>query len=117
MARTQTASQTGAGSTRWFKVTPHVTPFQVSVQVGVFGTISARVEVTLDEPDAVTGQLPQLLGPGAPPAAAVALTAPGTVALTVDGLLSITTPVTAIRVTVDSGTGTANVRVLQAGLV
>jgi len=116
MARTQTAIQTGAGSTRWVKVNPHVAPFQVSVQIGVSGTVSCRVEVTLDEPDAVTGQLPQLLGPGAAPLAAVALNAPGTAAFTADGLAAISQPVTAVRVTVDTGTGTAFVRVLQAGI-
>lgn len=116
MARIQAGAQTGAGSTRWIKLNPHVAPFQASVQVSVSGTVSYRVEITLDETDAVTGQAPQLLGAGPQPPAPAALAAPGTTAQTADSIAAITQPVAAVRVTVDSGTGTATVRVLQAGL-
>lgn len=116
MARVQTATQTGAGSTRWIKLTSHVTPFSTSVQVGLGGgTASYRIEVTLDETDPTPD--PQLPGAVLANRTVTPIAAPGTVGATADGLVAIQQPVSAVRVTVDSGTATVNVRVLQAGLI
>ena len=117
MARVQTAAQAGAGSTRWIKLNPHVTPFSVSVQVGLSGGAATyQIEATLDETDPVVGLAPQLMGnPPAPPAA-LATVAPGTAPANADGIFAIQQPVAGVRVTVTGGGGTANVRVLQAGL-
>lgn len=117
MARLQVAAQTGPGSTRWFKLNPHVDPFSVSVQVGLAGTAATyQVEVTLDEVDAVVGELPELLGDGAAPPPPLVVVAPGTAPASADGLFAIQQPVAAVRVTVTAGAGTVHVRVLQAGI-
>lgn len=118
MARTQTATQTGVGSTRWFKVNSHVTPFSASVQVGLGGTTATyQVEVTLDETDPMISQPIQFPGSDQQPPAAVPILAPGTASVSADGIVAIQQPVMGVRVTVTAGTGTARVRVLQAGLV
>ena len=115
MARLQTATQTGPGSTRWFKMNPHVTPVGISVQVGFGGAAgSVNVEVTLDETDPTVGT-----GNNSITGAGPAFVAPVAVAiatLTADGIVSIQNPVAAVRATVTAGASPVLVRAIQAGL-
>ena len=103
------ASQSGIGSTRWLKLNQHISPFNATVQIGLLGTSATyQVEGTLDETDVTVA------GAGYLPPVPIVLA--NATALTADGLVPITTPVSAVRVTITAGAGTVLARVLQAGV-
>lgn len=100
--RPKTISQTGAGSTAWMPVDWRQSPFNASVSVVVTGTVSYDVEHTFDDvfDAAVT--------PTAWDHATLA-------AQTANGNSNYAFPIRAVRVTVNSGTGTAALTWMQAG--
>jgi hypothetical protein len=96
----------GVGSSQWFIVQWQVTPFNLGLTYTVTGTQTAQIEITTDDPN----NLPA--GVIAP----VPTTATGLGTLNTTTYGSITTPITAWRVTVTAGTGTGRVSSIQAGL-
>lgn len=113
-----TMGTNGVASTRWIKLTPHIDSFAFSTAISLNGgAASTQVEVTLDEPDYVTGAT---VVPGGYQVFQIpaAFPAPGTTASNSDTFSFFTCPVQAVRLTVISG-GTATIRfvALQSGLI
>ena len=97
----QSASQTGAGSTNAFVMNTNVTPFNVGFGVVVSGTVNYTVQHTFDDPAVgFTTWFPH------PTIAAQGTNQDGNYAF----------PVTGIRLTVNSGGGTATLSLIQAGI-
>jgi hypothetical protein len=99
--KVQIASKTGAGSTTPFVMNTNTTPFNVGFGVIVSGVVDYTVEHTFDDPAvAFTTWFPH------PTVAAQIANADGNYAF----------PVTGIRLTVNSGAGTATLKLIQAGI-
>ena len=105
-------SQTGAGSTRWVSVSTHMTPMNLSIAATVTGTVDFTVEYTYDDywtwdnPGAavLTSRTPTVW--------------PDTVLVgaTASGETTFNNPITAWRLTVNSGSGTVAGVGIQAGI-
>lgn len=99
-----TLSQTGVGNSVPIPCDIYLTPFNVSLGVEVTGTVTYSVQWTFDDvwdPNATITWDP----------AAANLTA------AVDNQQgSLVSPVTAVRLSVTAGTGTAKLRLVQAGV-
>lgn len=99
--RVQTVSRTAAGSSSALVMNTNTNPFNVGFGVTVSGTVNYTVQHTFDDP-----------GVGFttwfnhPTAASLTAAADGNYAF----------PVTGIRITVNSGSGTATLRLVQAGI-
>lgn len=102
-----TRSLTGVGNDVPIPLDIYLTPFNVSIQVTVTGTITYSVQWTQDDVFA-TGYNPAT---GNWFAAAANLTA-----ATDNEAGSLVSPVTAVRLITTAGTGTAAMRVVQAGV-
>ena len=99
--KVQTVSQTGAGSTTPFVMNTNCTPFNVGFGVKVTSTVNFTVQHTFDDPAVgFTTWFPH------PTIASLAANADGNYAF----------PVTGIRLTVNSGGGTATLKLIQAGI-
>ena len=99
--KVQIVSKTGAGSSSALVMNTNCTPFNVGFGVVVSGTVNYTVEHTFDDPAvAFTTWFPH------PTVAAENANADGNYAF----------PVTGIRVTVNSGGGTATMNLVQAGI-
>ena len=98
--KVQIAAQTGAGSTGPFGMNTNVTPFNVGFGVIVSGTVNYTVQHTFDDPS--VGFTTWF---NHPTIASQAANADGNYAF----------PVTGIRLTVNSGGGTATMTLIQAG--
>lgn len=99
--KVQIASQTGAGSTTPFVMNTNCTPFNVGFGVLVTGTVDYTVQHTFDDPAVgFTTWFPH------PTIAAQSTNKDGNYAF----------PVTGIRLTVNSGGGTATLKLIQAGI-
>jgi archaellum component FlaF (FlaF/FlaG flagellin family) len=99
--KVQIASRTGAGSTTPFVMNTNTTPFNVGFGVIVTGTVDYTVQHTFDDPAVgFTTWFPH------PTIAAQATNKDGNYAF----------PVTAIRITVNSGGGTVTFKLIQAGI-
>lgn len=99
--QTQITSKTGTGSSTPLVINTNTTPVNVGFAVVVSGTVNYTVQHTYDNP---SGTLTTWFDNS-------------TVASQTankDG--AYTTPITAIRVTVNSGTGTATLSAVQAGI-
>jgi hypothetical protein len=106
VATTVTVGTSGVASSQWYYVDREVSPVNLGIAVVVAGTINYTVEYTLDDPNnPLTATFPTVFS-------LLALAAQTT---TKDS--SITTPITAIRLTQNSFTapGTATMIVAQAG--
>ena len=99
--KVQIASQTGAGSTTPFVMNTNTTPFNVGFGVLVTGTVDYTVQHTFDDP--ATGFTTWFSHP----------TISGETT-NQDGNYAF--PVTGIKVLVNSGTGTATLQLVQAGI-
>lgn len=99
---------TGVGSTLWFIQNWHATPTNIQISGVVVGTtaVNYTVEYTYDDPN----NLPS----GVSFPAAYQLQALKNVTTTLDA--SINDPVTGIRFTINSGTGTVRGTIIQAGI-
>ena len=99
--KVQIVSKTGTGSTSALVMNTNITPFNVGFGVLVTGTVNYTVEHTFDDPAiGFTTWFPH------PTIAALAVNADGNYAF----------PVTGIRLTVNSGGGTATLKLIQAGI-
>lgn len=99
--KVQTVSKTGAGSSSALVMNTNCTPFNVGFCVIVTGTVDYTVQHTFDDPSGtLTTWFPH-------PSIATESTSQ-------DGNYAF--PVSAIRVTVNSGGGTATLKVIQAGI-
>ena len=99
--KVQTVSKTGSGSSSALVMNTNCTPFNVGFGVVVDGTVNYTVEHTFDDPAVgFTTWFPH------PTVATESADADGNYAF----------PVTGIRVTVNSGGGTATMNLVQAGI-
>lgn len=99
--KVQTVSQTAAGSTSALVMNTNTNPFNVGFGVIVTGTVNYTVQHTFDDPAVgFTTWFPH------PTIASQASNQDGNYAF----------PVTGIRLTVNSGGGTATLKLVQAGI-
>ena len=99
--KVQKVSKTGSGSTSALVMNTNCTPFNVGFGVVVTGTVDYTVQYTFDDPAVgFTTWFPH------PTVAAENANADGNYAF----------PVTGIRLTVNSGGGTATMNLVQAGI-
>ena len=99
--KVQIVLQTGTGSTTPFVMNTNISPFNVGFGVTVTGTVTYTVQHTFDDPAVgFTTWFPH------PTVAALAANADGNYAF----------PVTGVRLTVNSGGGTAKLNLIQAGI-
>lgn len=99
--KVQTVSQTGAGSSSALVMNTNTTPFNVGFGAIVSGVVNYTIQHTFDDPAVgFTTWFPH------PTVAAQIASADGNYAF----------PVTAIRVTVNSGAGSVTLKVIQAGI-
>lgn len=99
--KVQIVSQTGAGSTDAIVMNTNISPFNVGFGVVVDGTVDYTVEHTFDDPAVgFTTWFPH------PSVDGEAVDADGNYAF----------PVTGIRLTVNSGGGSATMNLIQAGI-
>lgn len=99
--KVQIVSQTGAGSTAPLVMNTNISPFNVGFGVIVTGTVNYTIQHTFDDPAVgFSTWFPH------PTVAAQAANADGNYAF----------PVTGIRLTVNSGGGTAQLKLIQAGI-
>lgn len=97
----QTVSKTGTGSSDALVMNTNISPFNVGFGVIATGTVDYTVQHTFDDP--ATGFSTWF---SHPTVAAQTANADGNYAF----------PVTGIKVLVNSGTGTAELKLLQAGI-
>lgn len=96
----------GIGASDWRNLNLGVSPFSVGLALIVVGTVNATVNYTYEDPD-------NAVVPGAP--AAFAIAALTSKATNTDGG-ALNTPVAAVQVVINSGTGTATLVIDQAGV-
>lgn len=104
--RPTTISKTGTGSTAPIPMLLFVTPFNVGIGVVVSGTVNYTVQHTFDDVWATDYTASSGTWYNHASLASQAANADGNYAF----------PVTAIRLTVNSGSGTATMTVIQAGV-
>jgi hypothetical protein len=102
-----TAGTSSIGSSPWKLVNWHVTPINIGLAVIVTGTVNYTVEYTYSDP---TNTYPDPLGFPVP----FSVSALASKATTLDSNIII--PVAAVRLTINSGTGSAELIILQAGI-
>ena len=103
-----TVGTNGVGSSRWRIVNWHNTPINIGIGTLVSGTVNYTVEHTYDDPTGVY-QNPNSTFPTVYPN-------PTLNALTANAEGVYTTPISAYRLTVNSGTGTVSMVSLIAGI-
>lgn len=99
--KVQIVSQTGTGSSASIPMNTNVTPFNVGFGVTVTGTVNFTVQHTFDDP--AVGFVTWFSHPTV-----------NAVAVNTDGNYAF--PVTGIKVLVNSGSGTAKLNLVQAGI-
>ena len=110
-----TLGTNSVGSTPWFILNPHITPFDVGVQTHlVSGAATWTIEVTRERVLSAMGiyNAGQAMTPPVP----VPFGWPGLVGLAADATGSINSAVAAVRLTILSGTGTVLADMIQAGI-
>jgi len=103
--RQQIATKTGTGSSNVIATDTYISPFNVGFGVFVTGTANITIQHTFDNPQ--TTASPTWYNH--PTVASIALTDAGQ-----DGNYAF--PVAAIKILVNSGSGTARMTVIQAGI-
>lgn len=105
VAGTVTVGTNGVGSTPWYNLDPFTDTFNVGIGVVVSGTVNFTVQYTYDDANApYTGTFPT----------AFDLSALASKTANTDGTL--TNPCWGVRLTINSGTGTAKIVVIQVGI-
>ena len=115
VATTVTAGTSGVMASRWLVLNYNAAPFTLGIGVVVSGTINYTLQYTYDDVQVVSAPTPSL------PAIPVLPTAWDLTALaskTANTDSSITAPVTAVRLKINSGTApaSATATIIQAGL-
>ena len=96
----QIYSQTGPGTTNPFVVNTNATPVNLGIAVVVTGTVNYSVQHTYDSPSGFTTWFNDAT----------------LVNKTANAESNITFPVTGVQLVINSGTGTAVMTVVQAGI-
>ena len=91
--------QTGVGSSAWYALNPNISPSNVSVACTVSGTVNYSVQYAYDNPPTTAWNDTLVQG------------------YTVSAVAIQDQPVSYVRITIASGTGTVSAVVLQAGIV
>jgi hypothetical protein len=119
-ASTVTVGTNSVGSTQWFLPDQYLTPFSLGVDLKlVSGTANFSFEITFDDPRPQPNPIIQVGGsPYAVPVipTPVAYTALNNLSTSTSAFIS-DSPFMAWRLTVNSGTGLVQARVVQSGLV
>lgn len=105
-----TVGTNGVGSTQWVNLNYHAQPFNVTVAVDVTGTVNYTLQYTYND----------FWTPTTYWSTAQAVTVwpdPILAAVTADGESTYNDPITGVRVTINSGSGSAVLTVMQAGIV
>ena len=105
--RPQSVSQTGVGNTAVLVPDYMISPFALGVGVIVSGTVTYTVQHTFDD----------VFAPGFNPATATWIDHPTLAAKTTTSDSNYAFPVRGIRLSVTAGTGTATLRLVQAGTI
>lgn len=108
------AGTNGIGSTPWILLNRNAQPFQVGVWVEVIGTVNYTIQTT---PDDIMGYY----SPGVGviwnnPAVQITFDDTVLIGATANGNVQIEVPCQAVRLLINSGTGTATLIVIQAGI-
>lgn len=98
-------SQTGPGTATFVPLSIAITPFQVTLQTVVTGTANYTVNYTKDD----------VYAAGYNPATGNWLPITGMTAATANAEATLISPVTAVQLVQNSGSGTTLLQVLQAG--
>jgi len=106
MARPFVVTQTGAGSSVVYPFNLNITPGNIAIGCVVSGTVNFTVQHTYEDPFAATFN----------PATAVWFSHPTLVNLTANAESNYAYPPRAVRVTVNSGSGSVTMTVIQAGV-
>jgi hypothetical protein len=101
-----TVTQTAAGSTAPVPMNQYVTPFNVALSAIVTGTVNYTVQYTFDN----------VFESNYVPSSGNWTNHPSLTSQTTTLSSNIAYPVTAIRLTVNSGTGTVALTIIEAGL-
>lgn len=106
-----TVGTNGVGSTQWFSADYQMHPVPISVAVAVTGTVNYTVNYTYDD----LAPVPQ--GPTSTPVVVntTAWNDPILAAVAASGETTFDHPITGIRFTVNSGTGSIAATIIQAG--
>lgn len=106
----------GVGSTQWYSINRELTPVNIGFAVHVTGTVNYSVQLTYDDPNAVQGVNGGTVEPASnvPPLAWSSITALAAKAADAEGQL--TWPAFAYRLLINSGTGSASLQAIQAGI-
>jgi hypothetical protein len=99
--KAQTYSQTGVGTTNPFVVNTNTTPVNIGIAVVVAGTVNYTVQHTYDSPT---------------PGFTTWWNDATLASKTTSGETNINFPITGLQLVVNSGTGTATMTVVQAGI-
>lgn len=100
-----TLSQTGTGGSAVAQPDYLISPFAIGLGLSVSGTVNVTVQHTFDDPQAA----------GFSPASATWYDHPTLAAKTANADSNYAFPVRGIRINVNSGTGTATLKIVQAG--
>lgn len=116
MARPVIVTQTGAGSSAWQVLNMHITPFEVSFNCVVSGTVSAyQIDLTNELPLQTVPM--DTIGGGSPTTPTVdAYNPTGFSSLAASAYVTLNDPAFAWRVTIITGTGSVKVEAVQAGI-
>jgi hypothetical protein len=112
MANATTVGTNGVGDSQWQIVNRDVTPMNFGLAVVASGTVNFTVSYTYDDPS-LTYRNPLGSPPNSFDLAALAAKA----ATTDAGSGTITWPIAALRLRINSGTGTAVLAIIQAGVM
>jgi hypothetical protein len=99
-------SKTGTGATNPAPMDTYCNPFNVGMGIVVSGTVTCTVQHTFDD----------VFSPGFDPSTATWFNHPTLASLTANADGNYAFPVTAIRLNVTAGTGTATLTIVQAGI-
>ncbi len=116
MARPVILTQTGVGSSPWQVANSHITPFEITFNVVVTGTVSAySIDLTNQSPLQTVPW--DTVGGGSPTTPTVDTYSPtGFSGLSASGVLTLNDPCFAWRATITTGTGSIKVEAIQAGI-
>jgi archaellum component FlaF (FlaF/FlaG flagellin family) len=104
--RLVTVTQTGTGSSSLVPMDYHLNPFNVGLGIKVSGTVNYTVQHTFDD----------VFASGYSPSSGTWYNHPVLASLTANADGNYAFPCTAIRITVNSGDGSASMTVVQAGI-
>lgn len=112
-AGTLIVGTSAVGSTPWLMLNKAITPVNVGIAIDITGTVSGDIEYTYDDPNA---GLVGIRAINAATAVPLVFDHPALATITADSAGTITAPAYAVRWTTNSGTGTAGITFIQAGI-